>query len=293
VTARDDLDRVSVNGWHFALLHVVAIVGIAVSGWSWSGFALAVGFYYFRMFGITAGFHRYFAHRAFKTSRWFQFVLAFIGTLSVQKGVLWWAGHHRNHHRDSDTDQDIHSPRKRGFYWAHMGWFLCKRYDETPYDGIRDFTKYPELVWLNEHYMVPQALASALLFAVGGWHALLWGLVSTVVLWHGTFTINSLAHVIGRQRYDAGDDSKNSFILALITMGEGWHNNHHYFQSTANQGFFWWEIDMSYYLLKALAAFGIVWDLRTPSERVLRGELKGPAAKLRERASEPPIRKAA
>ena len=283
--ASDAKNRLTLMVLPFVLIHIVAVAGIAVSGWSWSGFALAVAAYYLRMFGITAGFHRYFAHRAFKTSRWFQLVLALIGTMSVQKGVLWWAGHHRDHHRDSDTEHDIHSPRRRGFFWSHMGWFLCHRYDATPYDKIRDLSKYPELVWLNENYMAPQIAAAGLVYAVGGWHALLWiGMVSTTMLWHGTFTINSLAHVIGRQRYDAGDDSRNSFVLALITMGEGWHNNHHYFQSTANQGFFWWEIDLSYYILKALSSVGVVWDLRRPPARVLRGELQGPAAKLRARA---------
>jgi len=256
---------------------------------TWEDIALCIGIYYLRMFGITAGYHRYFSHRAYKTGRGFQFLLALLGTTALQKGVLWWAAHHRTHHKHSDDELDVHSPRQRGMYWAHQGWILCRRHNSTDWARIQDFAKYPELRWLNQHYIFPAILFVSLVFGITalaalssqGWHAALlkgahaamWGgFFSTVLLWHGTFTINSLAHVWGARRYKTTDDSRNNFWLALLTMGEGWHNNHHYYQSTANQGFFWWEIDLSYYVLKVLSWFGVVWDLRTPPPHVLRAK---------------------
>jgi stearoyl-CoA desaturase (delta-9 desaturase) len=250
----------------------------------WYDILLCFGFYYLRMFGITAGYHRYFAHRAFRTGRAFQFLLALTGTLSVQKGVLWWAAHHRTHHKYSDQAGDIHSP-KRGFFWAHVGWILCADYDETDWPRIHDFAVYPELRWLNRYFLVPPVAVAALLYAAGGTPTLVWGFfVSTAVLWHGTFTINSLAHLFGRQRFVTTDTSRNSFLLAVITMGEGWHNNHHYYQSTANQGFYWWELDLSYYILRALSLVGIVSDLRLPPTRVLDAGRTGPVRLARARA---------
>jgi len=253
----------------FFAVHVAAVAGVWALGWSWKGFLLAVGFYYLRMFGITAGNHRYFAHRTYKTSRVFQFVLAFIGTLSVQKGVLWWAAHHRLHHKFSDKPGDIHSRKINGFIWSHVGWILARKHDETEWDQIRDFRAYPELVWLNRWHLVPITAFALTLYLTLGWWGIVWGFfVSTSMLWHGTFTINSLAHWIGRRRYATTDDSRNSLILALITLGEGWHNNHHYYPKAVNQGFFWWEIDVTYYVLRTLSVFGIVWDLHTPPAKI-------------------------
>ena len=194
-------------------------------------------------------------------------MLAFGGGTAVQKGVLWWAGHHRHHHRYSDTERDIHSPRK-GFWWSHVGWIVCDKYNETLYDNIKDFAKYPELRWLNKHDWVPPWTLGVACFLIGGWPGLFVGFfLSTVLLWHGTFTINSLAHVFGRRRYDTADTSRNSFLLALITLGEGWHNNHHHYPASARQGFFWWEIDVTYYMLKMLSWVGIVRDLKQPPAR--------------------------
>jgi stearoyl-CoA desaturase (delta-9 desaturase) len=249
--------------------HAVAIATPFVVPVEGRWLALAFALYAVRLFGITAGYHRYFSHRAFKTSRAFQFALAWLGASSAQKGPLWWAAHHRDHHRYSDGPDDIHSPLARGFWWSHVGWILATRYDETKLDRVRDFAKYPELRWLDRWQMVPPVVLAAVLFLAGGLPALLWGFfVSTVFLWHGTFVINSLAHVIGRRRYETDDGSRNSFVLALITFGEGWHNNHHFYASTANQGFFWWEIDISYYALRALSVVGVVWDLRVPPNHV-------------------------
>jgi stearoyl-CoA desaturase (delta-9 desaturase) len=256
-------------------VHLVAIVGVIYSGWSWSGLALAVALYYARMFFVTGAYHRYFSHRTFKTSRAFQFILALGGTMTLQKGVLWWAANHRHHHRESDQEDDIHSPRVGGFWWSHVGWILVDDHQNTRWSDIRDMAKYPELRWLNKYYLVPIVAMAVILQLIGGWHALLWGFfVSSTLLWHGTFTINSLSHIFGKQRYVTTDDSRNNWLLAILTMGEGWHNNHHYHMSSTNQGFFWWEVDMTYMVLKALSFFGIVWDLRKPPQHVLEGRPK-------------------
>src|SRR6266508_3984683 len=201
-------------------VHIVAIVGIIVSGWSWSGFALAMGLYFLRMFGITGGYHRYFSHRSYKMGRGMQFVMALLGTTATQKGVLWWAAHHRKHHKLSDQPGDVHSVRQDGFWHSHAGWILSPQHDDTDWARIKDFQKFPELRWLNKYHVVPPiALAVGLYFFAGGWWGLLWGfMVSTTLLWHGTFTINSLSHVFGSVRYETTDDSKNNLALALLTM---------------------------------------------------------------------------
>ncbi|MFO0757259.1 MAG: acyl-CoA desaturase [Byssovorax sp.] len=234
---------------------------------------LAVITYVVRMFAITAVYHRYFSHKAYKTSRVFQFILAFLGTTATQKGPLWWAATHRVHHKQSDTEKDVHSPIRRGFWHAHVGWWAGR--DHVSYDKalIPDFAGYPELRWLDEWYWVGvfSLIGGTALF---GFDAFLWGyVVSTCFLMHGTFTINSLCHVFGSRRYATTDTSRNNFWLALITLGEGWHNNHHHYQSSARQGFYWWEIDMSYYALKVLEKLGLVWDLRPVPERWLKRHL--------------------
>jgi stearoyl-CoA desaturase (Delta-9 desaturase) len=261
----------------FVLVHLAPI------GLWWTGFhlreaVLCFALYYGRMFFITAGFHRYFAHRAYKMGRVMQFLMAWGGSSACQKGVLWWAAHHRSHHRHSDTERDIHSP-KRGFWWSHVGWILCPRYQATDWPMIKDFSRYPELVWLNRYHLVPGVALGTACYLLGGWSALWTFFLSTTLLYHGTFSINSLMHLWGRRRYATTDTSKNSFLLALVTMGEGWHNNHHYYQSTANQGFFWWEVDPSYYLLCALEKLRLVRDLRSPPAHVLlRNRVDAPSA---------------
>ncbi|MEZ4280061.1 MAG: acyl-CoA desaturase [Myxococcota bacterium] len=230
---------------------------------------LCLALFWIRLFGITGGYHRYFSHRAYKTSRAFQLVLAVLGCAATQKGPLWWAAHHRRHHAYSDQPGDVHSPRE-GFWHAHQGWIFDGRADRTDVARVPDLVAFPELVWLDRwHVVVPLALAGAC-FAAGGLGGLVWGFcISTTLLWHATYTINSLSHRFGSQRYATGDDSRNNFWLALLTIGEGWHNNHHHYMASARQGFFWWEIDPTYYVLRALAAVGIVWDLREPPARLL------------------------
>jgi stearoyl-CoA desaturase (delta-9 desaturase) len=231
--------------------------------------ALAIGSYLVRMFAITAGYHRYFSHRSFKTSRAFQFLLALLGTTSTQKGPLWWAAAHRRHHKYSDTPEDMHSPVQRGFWHAHMGWWFGRKNDHTAVEWVPDLARYPELVFLDRYYHVGVLAWMMLAAALRGWDGFLWGyVVSTFALMHGTFAINSLAHVYGSRRYETSDTSRNNWWLALATLGEGWHNNHHRYMSSARQGFFWWEVDVAYYVLKGLSWMGIVWDLRPPLPRV-------------------------
>jgi stearoyl-CoA desaturase (delta-9 desaturase) len=243
-------------------VHLLAIVGVVITGFSWLGLALALGLYWPRMFFVCAAYHRYFSHRSFKTSRWFQFLLALGATCTGQKGPLWWAAHHRIHHKLSDAPGDLHSVVQQGFWWAHHGWILSRDLEDTDLSRIRDFAKYPELRWLNRWWMLPPVAVGVATFLAGGFFALVWAFaVSQVLCWHGTFTINSLSHLWGRRRYATGDDSRNNPVLAVITMGEGWHNNHHHYQVSVRQGFFWWEIDATYYVLRALALVGVVWDL--------------------------------
>ena len=252
----------------FIILHLAPLLALSV-GARPIDWAICAALYAMRMFFITAGYHRYFGHRAFKTGRIMQMVFAVGGASAAQKGPLWWAAHHRHHHKYSDTEHDIHSPL-RGFWWSHMGWFLCPKYRETDEGAIKDFARYPELRWLDRnHAVVPIALAVGC-YAYGGLSCLLIGFcLSTVLSYHCTYFINSLTHLFGRRRYVTTDTSRNSLLLALLTFGEGWHNNHHYYQSTANQGFFWWEIDISYYVLRLLSLFGLVSELRKPPQHVL------------------------
>jgi stearoyl-CoA desaturase (delta-9 desaturase) len=274
-------------------IHAAAVVGVWQLGWSWQGFALAAALYAARMFFVTGVYHRYFSHRTYKTSRWFQLVLAVGAIATAQKGVLWWSGHHRRHHRDSDTPRDVHSPRQHGFWWSHLGWILSPTNEATRFDEMRDMARFPELRFLDRFYLLPPIALAVLLALLGGWHAVVWGMfVSTVLCWHGTFTINSLAHLIGRRPYETEDDSRNNWVLAVITMGEGWHNNHHHFMVSVNQGFRWWELDMTYYLLRLLAAVGLIWDLKHAPRHVIEqrsrriaGGRTAPAAPTGDRAA--------
>ncbi|MCU0701747.1 MAG: acyl-CoA desaturase [Myxococcaceae bacterium] len=250
-------------GWHLLL-----IPGFLFIDFKWEYVALVAVTYFLRMFGVTAGYHRYFSHRAFKTNRVFQFLLAFLAQTSAQKGVLWWAAHHRHHHRHSDQEDDLHSPSRTGFWWSHVGWIMSTKYEATRFESIRDFARFPELVWLNKHHILPAMVALFVMWLLGGLPWMFYGgVVSTVLLWHGTFTINSLSHIFGRRRYVTTDTSRNNFFFALLTMGEGWHNNHHFHQNTANQGWFWWEVDATFAILKALSWIGVVSDLRVVSEQ--------------------------
>ena len=256
----------------FLLIHLSCLAAIW-TGITWRAVALALALYMLRLFAIGAGYHRYFAHRAFSTSRICQFVLAFLAQTSAQRGILWWASHHRNHHRYSDTTDDVHSPVQSGFFYSHLGWIFVPRNDSTDYSAVRDLARYKELIWLDRHPYLPAALLASATWLIAGWPGLAIGFCwSTVAVWHATFCINSLAHVVGRQRYVTGDQSRNNWLLALLTMGEGWHNNHHAYQASVRQGFRWWEFDLTYYVLSMLSRLGIVWDLHLPPQAVIRCE---------------------
>jgi stearoyl-CoA desaturase (delta-9 desaturase) len=256
------------------LMHLAVLLAVVVP-LSWKALAMMAGGYSLRMWAVTGGYHRYFAHRSYKTSRGFQFLLAALGATTMQNGPIWWASVHRSHHRQSDGPGDPHSPVLRGFWYAHLGWnFGVQRPDADNRSNVSDLTRYPELRFVDRHdwlFLIGYAL---LCFAIGGRTGLVWGfVVSTVAVFHATLLINSLAHTWGSRRYATGDESRNSGLLALVTFGEGWHNNHHHCPGSVRQGLFWWEIDVTYYVLRGLSWLGVVWDLRQPTAAQLAGPL--------------------
>lgn len=285
----------------FIIIHLLPL-GALWTGATWFDWAVCAFLYVTRMLWVTGGYHRYFSHKSYRTSRWFQFVIAWLAQSSAQKGALWWAAHHRHHHRHSDTPADPHSMKIYGFWYSHIGWIVGPDFKKTDYKVIGDYAKYPELVWLNEHYLVAPTILAVLVTAIGGWvnggsfmaifstaglSTLFIGFfLSTIILYHGTFSINSIMHKFGKPRYETGDESKNSVVLALVTMGEGWHNNHHYYETAARQGFFWWEIDVTYYILRGLAAVGLIWDLKGVPKHILHSKNKKHAAELRKQYEE-------
>jgi|SRR5882724_7875610 len=280
----------------FIIVHLLPLAAI-FTGATMFDWLMCAFLYFFRMFWITGGYHRYFAHKSYKTSRFFQFVIAFMAQTSAQKGALWWAAHHRHHHRYSDTPADPHSMKLYGFWYSHVGWIVGPDYKETDFKTIGDFAKYPELVWLNTYYLVPPFLLAligmglggivdggsiTMMFSSVGFSALLIGFfLSTIITYHGTFSINSIMHKFGNQRYKTGDESKNSIWLALLTLGEGWHNNHHYYEVASRQGFFWWEVDITYYGLKMLSWMGLIWDLKGVPDHIKFSKDKKHAQELR------------
>jgi stearoyl-CoA desaturase (delta-9 desaturase) len=259
-------------------LMCASVIWVGVSS---TALLVAAALYVLRLVAITGFYHRYFSHRTFRTSRALQFVFAVLGTMAVQRGPLWWAAHHRHHHAHADEADDSHSPAQHGFWWSHVGWFMNRSNFRTRSEMIRDLMRYPELRFLDRFDIVPPIALAALLFFGGnalaeaypqlgtsGAQLLIWGFfISTVVLHHVTFTVNSLAHRFGRRRYATRDDSRNNWWIALLTFGEGWHNNHHHFPGSVRQGFYWWEIDLTYYVLRAMAACGLIWDLKTVPAR--------------------------
>lgn len=260
----------------FILIHIACLAVFWV-GVSWFALSFAIGFYLIRMFAITAFYHRYFSHKAFRTTRVFQFILALIGATAVQRGPIWWASHHRHHHLYSDESEDAHSPVQHGFLWSHIGWFLSSQHFTAQVENVKELSKYIELRLLDRFDAIIPILLAIGIYALGnglentypnlntnGMQLLVWGFaISTVVLYHATFTVNSLAHVWGKRRYATTDQSRNNFWIAIATLGEGWHNNHHHYPGSAKQGFYWWEVDLTYYGLKILALCGLIWDLRT------------------------------
>jgi stearoyl-CoA desaturase (Delta-9 desaturase) len=255
----------------FAVLHAPFLLLFAV-GWSWPAIYLCAILYFIRMFAITGFYHRYFSHRTFQTSRAAQFIFAVIGATSVQRGPLWWAAHHRGHHKYSDTELDVHSPVVHGFMWSHIGWITSDRNIPTDYSRIPDLAKYPELVFINRFDWLPVVgLALIVYFGgeamrlvdphVSGAQFVVWGFISTIILFHATCSINSFGHLFGSRRFETPDESRNNLVLALFTLGEGWHNNHHKFPGSTRQGIMWYEIDVTYEILKLMQAVGLVWGV--------------------------------
>jgi stearoyl-CoA desaturase (delta-9 desaturase) len=264
------------------VMHLMCLAVIWV-GWSWVAVSVALILYLVRMFAITGFYHRYFSHKAFKTNRFWQFIFAVVGNSSVQRGPLWWAAHHRHHHRFTDQEQDVHSPIRHGFWWSHIGWLTSRANFPTQYKYVKEWARFPELRWLNRFDTAVPILLALSLFILGelleafapqletnGFQMLVWGFfISSVVLLHGTVTINSFDHMYGSRRYDTSDTSRNNALLAIITLGEGWHNNHHHYAVSARQGFYWWEIDITYCLLVFMSWLGIVRDLRPVPDHIL------------------------
>lgn len=256
----------------FVLVHL-SCLGAIWSGITWKAVAICFALYWLRIFAIGAGYHRYFSHRSYSTSRVFQFVLAFLSQSSAQNSVLWWTAKHRNHHRYSDTARDAHSALRHGFIHSHVGWIFDQQNRSVDLVEVSDLARYPELMWLHRHELVPAVTMGTACYFLAGWPGVFVGFLwSTVLVYHSTFSINSLAHMYGRPRYVTGDGSRNNWLLALFTMGEGWHNNHHAYQSSVRQGFRWWEIDATFYILRALSWIGVVWDLKTPPRQVVRND---------------------
>jgi len=266
----------------FLGMHLM-VLGVFWVGWSWPAVTLCLALYFIRMFAVTGFYHRYFSHRTFQTTRFWQFIMAVWGSSATQKGPLWWAAHHRHHHRHSDDEEDPHSPHSHSLFHSHVGWITIRRYFPTNLKAVPDLAKYPELRFLDRFYvLVPVLLGAACFFFGKAWaywfpesgvtamQMLVWGFfVSTVLLFHCTCLINSAAHLMGKKRFETGDQSRNSLILALITLGEGWHNNHHYYPGAVRQGFYWWEIDITYYGLRMLQGLGLIWKLNAVPQTVV------------------------
>ena len=284
----DEDNRLLMASSPILLMHVIAL-GAFFTGFSWAALIALVVTYLVRVFALTAGFHRYFSHRAFKTSRFFQFVLAWVGTSSAQLGPMWWAANHRHHHQHSDKPEDIHSPVIKDAFWAHIGWVMCRAYREIQYDRIKDLVKFPELRFIDRFHVLPVLTLIAALYVIGsvlnayfpglgtsGVQMVMWGFfVSTILVYHVTFLVNSATHIFGKKRFVTDDESRNSWWVALLTFGEGWHNNHHRWPLSARQGMYWWEFDLTYLIIRFLQAIGIVWDVKVYPKKIYEEALVG------------------
>lgn len=259
----------------FIAIHVGCLAVLWV-GVSTAAVVIAVFLYCLRIFLIGAIYHRYFSHKAFKMSRGWQFVFTLLAMTAIQRGPLWWAAHHREHHLNSDEPGDPHSPHHGGFLWSHMGWFLSHKNFHLKKERIQDFSAYPELVFLDRFDCLVPIVFGLVLYGIGfllenlfptlgttGLQLFIWGFcISTVCVYHATFSINSIAHKLGKKPHVTKDQSRNNWLLALLTFGEGWHNNHHRYPVSARQGFRWWQVDFTYYILKFLNFLGIISDLK-------------------------------
>jgi stearoyl-CoA desaturase (delta-9 desaturase) len=285
---KDEDNRLLMASSPIFFMHIAAL-GVFFTGFSWSAVVALIVTYVVRVFALTAGFHRYFSHRSYKTSRGFQFVLAWVGTSSAQLGPMWWAANHRHHHQHSDKEEDIHSPVVKDAFWSHIGWVLCRAYGSIRHDRIKDLSKYPELCFIDRFHVLPVASLIGLLYGLGyglnayypalgtsGMQMVMWGFfLSTILVYHVTFCVNSVTHIVGKKRFDNDDESRNSWWVALLTFGEGWHNNHHRWPLSARQGMYWWEFDLSYLMLRVLEKIGLVWDIKVYPKNIYEEAAEG------------------
>jgi len=255
-----------------ALIPNLGLIAIPFVSPTAVSFALCAAVMLMCGFGVTVCHHRYFAHRSFKTSRWFQFVLGWWASATGQRGPLWWSAHHRRHHSHSDTEGDVHSPTAGGFLHAHLGWLFGKPAAAPDFRVMRDFAKFPELVWLDRLWAVPFLLVGFACYLIGGWAGVVYGFcLGCAIVLQITFSINSFAHLFGKQPHPTGDSSRNNWLLGVIGFGEGWHNNHHHSPRTARLGVKWNQIDFGYWMILVLEKLGLIWCVRkTP--RPPRGE---------------------
>jgi stearoyl-CoA desaturase (delta-9 desaturase) len=266
---------------YFSCLHALPL-GALATGAGPAVFAAAAVLYVVRIWFVTAGYHCYFAHRAFETGRVFQALLAFGAQTSGQGSALRWAAAHRHHHAHADQPGDLHSPEARGLWHAHLGWLLETDYLARAEPQPGPFLEVRELAWLDRHpHVPPLALAAAMLLGFG-WPGLCIGYgLSTVLVYHATFTVNSLAHRFGTRRFDTPDRSRNNWFVALIMLGGGWHNNHHRHPRSARHGLRWWELDVTYLVLVVLAWCRIVWHVRVAREPPPLSAASGPRTAAR------------
>jgi len=246
------------------LFHVMALVALFYFSWS-NLLAALVTWWIAGSWGIGMGYHRLLTHRGFKAPKWLEYFLSFCGTLGLQSGAINWVTTHRLHHAFTETDEDPHSPRN-GTYWAHMGWiFRGKAQNQDEATQLRyapDLMKDKVHVWMSNYYWVTPIVAAVILYAIGGFSMVLWGVfLRQVIGWHSTWLVNSATHLWGSRRFETRDDSRNNGLIAALTFGEGWHNNHHAHPRSAKHGLTWYEFDVNWLQIKFLEKIGLVSDV--------------------------------
>ncbi|MBX7174052.1 MAG: fatty acid desaturase [Pyrinomonadaceae bacterium] len=254
----------------FITIHALALT--AIFSFTWTNFIVAFILLWFSVgWGIGIGYHRLLTHRSFESPKWFEYLLAILGSLTLQKGAISWVTTHRIHHAFTEKEEDPHSPDK-GFFWSHTGWMLfgisqnysievCQKYS-------RDLLQDKFYFHFERINLVPAIIVAILLYCLGGWGMLAWGVgVRTVISWHITWGINSFAHKFGSQRFKTGENSRNNAVLGILAFGEGWHNNHHAFPTSARHGLVWYELDLSYLQIKLFEKLGIVKNVKVPTQK--------------------------